>query len=135
MTGIPVDNECVSSFTSMKMQRTNKFITFKIADDQSAIVTDVMGGPDATHEDFINALPMNEARYAVYHLNYETKDGLPASKHIFIIWTGPSTKLRNRVIYTASKEAIKNAIEIEREIQATDIDAIQYESIVATIRR
>ena len=54
--------------------------------DGPLIVTDTLGSPDATFEDFIANLPPNECRYAIYDMHFTTNDGRPGKKLVHVTW-------------------------------------------------
>ena len=86
-TGVKVADEVQGQFNEMKLGRIDtRFILYKIADGK--IITDVVGGAKATttFDDFTAALPPTEGRYGVFDCDYETNDGRPGNKLVFISW-------------------------------------------------
>jgi len=79
-----VDDECKLKFQELKAKRSYRFITFKIEDQQ--VVVDKLGSPNDSYEDFANALPSNECRYAVFDFDFTTDENCQKSKIFFIAW-------------------------------------------------
>jgi cofilin len=84
-TGVKIDDAIIGEFNDFKLKKvSSKFIVYKI--EGSKIVTDVVGPAEATFEDFFNALPPNDGRYAVYDYDFTTPDGRPGNKLVFVSW-------------------------------------------------
>lgn len=68
----------------MKLKRINpKFIVYHIVD--GLIETEQMSeSPD--FEDFLNTLPPNDCRYAIYDMDFTTTDGRPGNKLVMVAW-------------------------------------------------
>lgn len=41
---------------------------------------------DGTWDDFVNSLPPNECRYAVYDMDFTTNDGRSGNKIVMVAW-------------------------------------------------
>ena len=85
-TGIVCSDDVINQFNEFKLKKLTgvKFITYKI--DGANIVTDTVAEVDATFDSFISLLPENDCRYAVYDMSFETSDGRPGNKLVFIAW-------------------------------------------------
>lgn len=81
-----VNDECKLKFMELKAKRNHRFIVFKIEEKQQQVMVEKIGNPDETYEDFANALPANECRYAVYDYDFTTKDNCQKSKIFFFAW-------------------------------------------------
>ena len=55
-------------------------------------------------------LPDNNYRYAVINIEFETDEGRPTSKLVFISWNTDTASVRSKMLYSGSKEAIKAAL-------------------------
>ena len=55
-------------------------------------------------------LPDNNYRYAVINIEFDTDEGRPTSKLVFISWNPDTASVRPKMIDSGSKEAIKAAL-------------------------
>ena len=85
-SGVKVADDISHEFNEMKLNRIkHKFIIYKIEND-TKIVTDSVGPADCTFAEFTSHLPANDCRYCIYDCQYETKDGRPNNRLVFIAW-------------------------------------------------
>ncbi|CAG8595047.1 8431_t:CDS:2, partial [Paraglomus brasilianum] len=127
-SGVSVDSECLNIFQELKLKKKYKYVMFKISDDLSTIVFD-KSAETASYDDFVAALPANEPRYAIYDFDYETADG-PRNKLVFYSWTPESSKVRSKMLYASSKEALRRElVGIGTEVQATDFSEVSVEVV------
>ncbi len=73
----------MSQFNSFKLKKepyNHRFYVYKISDDATQIVIDCHGEKSCTYDHFVAKLPPNECRYAIFDLDYKTKDGRPGNK-------------------------------------------------------
>eukprot|EP01084_Bolivina_argentea_P063261 115559_1 len=138
-TGVTVDDEVVSQFNSFKLKKepyNHRFYVYKISDDATQIVIDCHGEKSCTYDNFVEKLPANECRYAIFDLDYTTKDGRPGNKIVFITWTPDTAKVRNKMMYAGSKESIKTAlVGVQVHLQATDQSELERNHVIATLER
>eukprot|EP00922_Rhytidocystis_sp_ex-Travisia-forbesii_P040090 GHVS01059622.1.p2 GENE.GHVS01059622.1~~GHVS01059622.1.p2 ORF type:complete len:121 (+),score=26.30 GHVS01059622.1:279-641(+) len=93
-SGMGLDDAVVDDFTKMKLKKTSKIMTFKIVDTKIKIDEVCPTGDIAKLK---SVLPDKECRYAVYD----------ADKKIhFIMWTPEGATVKDKMIYSSSKEAI-----------------------------
>lgn len=109
------------------------FMTFKIKDKKSIII-DQTGSKDKTYEDFCECLPENEGRYGLIDVAFESDDGRPTSKLVFISWNPDSSPIRSKMLYSGSKEAIKSTLSgVGIHINATDFSELDYDTAVLPV--
>jgi len=133
VTGISVSDEVIAEFEDFKLRKTAKFITYKI--ESNVIVTDCKGDSDR-FEDFLNCLPPNEARYAVYDLDYTTSDGRASNKLVLVAWSPDSGSVKNKMVYAGSKDALIRALNgISIKITATDLGEISLNILIDACRK
>ncbi|QDZ25306.1 actin-depolymerizing factor [Chloropicon primus] len=122
--GTPVDDACVLKFKDLKSKRKYKYVTYKI--DNDCIVVANEGAPNAGFDEFTEALPENDPRYAVFDFEWETKDGCKKSKIVFVTWVPDTAKIRNKMLYASSKDKFKRELDgIQVEIQGTDFSEVE----------
>lgn len=84
----------------------------------------------STYEEFIGQLKPNEPRYAIYDLNYTLDDGGERSKLVFIAFIPDGAPIKQKMLYASSKADLKKKLNgIHVEIQATDFDEVDYETV------
>ncbi|CAB1103242.1 unnamed protein product [Ectocarpus sp. CCAP 1310/34] len=137
-TGVTVNDEAVEMFNAFKLHRAphdNRYFIYKIEND-AEIVVDTFGDKTKTYEDFTACLPPNECRYGVFDLDFTTRDGREANKLIFISWSPDTAKIKNKMVYAASKEAIKSALMgIGIHLQATDQGELELDYIKSQVQK
>ena len=84
-SGIDPTSECFTVFTDLKIKKNLKFIIYRINDTFDKIVVDKTSD-SSNYDDFINALPETECRYAVYDFEYDSEEGGKRNKLVFISW-------------------------------------------------
>ena len=127
-----------STFQQFKLQQGEKlrFYTYKI-ENKKTIVIDKKGARDASYEDFVAEMPEDDCRYGVIDLDFKTVDDRPTSKLVFITWNPDTASIRNKMLYSGSKEALKTALNgVGIHINATDHAELDLEaSILPTCRK
>ena len=86
-TGVEAADEVGSSFNQFKLQRAPydlRYIIYVIKDGK--IVIEKQGAREKTWDDFTGDLPDDDCRYAVIDVEFETDDGRPTSKIVFLSW-------------------------------------------------
>jgi len=132
-TGVVVSEDIGPLYNDFKIKKKQRFYTYLI-EDKKLIKIDKIGQRDATYQDFCDALPENEPRYGLIELEFTTKDGRPTSKLVFVSWNPDSGSIRNKMIYSASKESIKSALSgVGIHINATDRAELDLEDSVLPI--
>lgn len=140
-SGVSLRPECVNSFNELKLGKELKYIIYKLSDDNKEIVVEETSN-EKDWEVFRKALLSaktkdkrgNEGagpRYAVYDFNYEAASGEgQRNKITFIAWSPDGAGVQSKMIYAASKEALKRALNgIAVEVQANDEDEIEYDEV------
>ena len=83
-TGVSVSDAVISQFNDMKLGRVQcKYIIYKI--DNGMIVTEKVG-TEGSFDTFVDELPADDCRYAIYDMNFTTTDGRPGNKLVSIAW-------------------------------------------------
>jgi cofilin len=78
-----VSDKCIPTYKDLK-NRKLKYIVYTINNTNTEIIVEkTSNSPD--YEQFLNALPKDECRWAVYDLEFE-KDGAKRNKICFFSW-------------------------------------------------
>jgi cofilin len=104
------------------------------------IIPDQCAAVGTTFQDFVDALPENDCRYAVYDFEYTNADGCIFKKIIFVMWSPDNAATKSKMMYASSKDFLKNLLPgIAVEQQATEKGEVDEEDmrlrIQATITR
>ncbi|KAH8855283.1 Cofilin-1 [Schistosoma japonicum] len=82
-------------------------------------------------QDLITAMNAGEGRYAVY--DYELKEKV--NSIVFILWVPSSLDVKVRMIYAASKSALKaKLVGVKYEVEANDLEEITEEELFKKVR-
>lgn len=129
MTGITVPDEIIAEYNDFKLKRTSfKFILYKI--DGAQIVVDQRLEEDQSFEDMVGNLT-DEPRFILADFPYQTTDGRDADKIVFITWIPDTAKVREKMKYSGTKEALKSAfVGISVNVNATALDELTTEIVV-----
>ncbi|KAF9946971.1 cofilin, partial [Mortierella alpina] len=129
-SGIAVDSECLEAFQSLKIGKKFKYIIYKLSDDKKSIGVEKTS-ETSTYEEFVGALPEDDCRYAVYDFDFTLADGGPRNKIVFITWSPDSAKIKSKMIYASSKDALRRGLNgVAFDIQGTDFDEIAYDTVL-----
>ena len=141
-SGVVAKEECISIYNDLKLSRKFRFIIYCISEDGSSVTVE-KASPPSDHpssrqafDAFVKSLPSNDCRYSVFDFEYEKNGGEGIrNKIIFVAWSPDSAKVKNKMLYASSKDALRKRLEgIATEIQATDSDEIKYESVLEKIK-
>ncbi|KAL2149483.1 hypothetical protein VTH82DRAFT_8134 [Thermothelomyces myriococcoides] len=147
-SGATVNEECITTYNDLKLNKKYKYIIFKLSDDNTQIVVESTSEDGSEYEDFrnklINATSKSKTgavgkgpRYAVYDVQYELSSGEGTRNKItFIAWSPDDAGILAKMVYASSKEALKRALPgIAVEVQANDVDDIEWETLVKTVSK
>ena len=132
-----VEDEIGEKFQDFKLQKSPiRYYVYKI-ENKKTIVIASSGERSATYADFVKDLPENEPRYGLIDLDFETKDGRPTSKLVFISWVPDTASVREKMLYSSSKESIKAALNgVGIHINATDSAELDLDdSILPVVKK
>ncbi|KAF9575939.1 cofilin [Mortierella alpina] len=133
-SGIAVDGECVEAFQTLKLNKSLKYIIYKLSDDNKSIVVHKKAAT-GDYDAFLADLPADECRYAVYDFDFSTPDG-DRNKIVFYAWSPDSSKVKPKMIYASSKDALRKQLNgVAVEIQGTDFDEVSHDTVLEKIGR
>eukprot|EP01134_Creolimax_fragrantissima_P003337 CFRG3337T1 len=135
-SGVAVSDQVVQIYDSIKLGHKHKYFIMKISDDNSQIEVVKTAEPTATYDDFLEELPSDDCRYAVYDFDYTSKDGGQRNKLVFFVWAPDTAKIKKKMLIASSKDSVrKKLVGISTEIQATDADETEYEEVLSKVSR
>ncbi|KAH8855282.1 Cofilin [Schistosoma japonicum] len=133
-TGIKCDKSCYEAYEDLKLLKKYRYILFHIYNNQEIKVLH-RAAREANYDDFmqdlITAMNAGEGRYAVY--DYELKEKV--NSIVFILWVPSSLDVKVRMIYAASKSALKaKLVGVKYEVEANDLEEITEEELFKKVR-
>ncbi|XP_076877386.1 cofilin-1 isoform X2 [Brachyhypopomus gauderio] len=139
-SGVTVEDNVLTVFNEMKVRKVQaseeerakrkKAVLFCLSEDKKHIVVEegreILQGEDGDPFcKFVNMLPPNDCRYALYDATYETKE-TKKEDLVFIFWAPESAPLKSKMIYASSKDAIKKKLTgIKHEWQVNGLEEIK----------
>ncbi|EFP86420.2 cofilin [Puccinia graminis f. sp. tritici] len=130
-SGVTVHPQCMHDFIDLKLKKKSKYIIYAISDDSKEIVVEKVSEAQS-YDDFLEDLPSGSCRYAVYDFEYcaEETEG-KRNKLCFFTWSPDDAKIKNKMVYAASKRALREAlVGIALEIQGTDASEVAYQTVL-----
>ncbi|KAL2116828.1 hypothetical protein VTJ04DRAFT_8996 [Mycothermus thermophilus] len=147
-SGATVNQECVTAYNDLKLNKRYKYVIFKLSDDNKEIVVESTSEDGPEYENFreklLNAQSKTKTgalskgpRYAVYDVQYDLASGEGTRNKItFIAWSPDDAGILAKMVYASSKEALKRALPgLAAEVQANDADDIEWEQLVKTVSK
>lgn len=134
-SGVAVNDACLEIFQELKLRHKYKYIIFKLSDDNKEIVVE-NSAESADYSDFLGQLPESEPRYAIYDFEYEKPGEGLRSKIVFYAWTPDTSKVRAKMLYASSKDALRRKlVGIAIEVQGTDLSEVDEEAVLEKAQR
>ncbi|KAF8923552.1 cofilin, partial [Dissophora ornata] len=133
-SGVQADPECLTAFQELKLGKKLRYIVYKLSDDHKSIVVEKQA-VTATYAEFLEHLPDDDCRWAVYDFDYKIADG-ERNKIVFYTWAPDNAKIKAKMLYSSSKDALRRSLNgVGVEIQGTDSDEVDYETVLEKVLR
>ena len=131
---VAVADESLTAFNELKLGKKYKFILYGLNDDKTQIVVKETS-TDPSYDAFLDKLPENDCLYAVYDFEYQISESEgKRSKIVFITWSPDTAPIRSKMVYAASKDALRRALNgVYTDVQGTDFSEVSYEDILSKI--
>ncbi|EAL65760.1 hypothetical protein DDB_G0283367 [Dictyostelium discoideum AX4] len=115
-----INDEVITKYNELILGHISKGIIIKFSDDFKEVVfEDSFNGE--SFEDYINKFPQDDCRYGVYDFSYMDNKENKKNKIFFISWCPVETKIKNKIVHTATEQSIyKKLVGIDAIIKATD---------------
>ncbi|KAI1317595.1 cofilin [Mortierella claussenii] len=133
-SGVTADQTCLEAFQELKLRKKLKYIIYKLSDNNSEIVVEEKA-ETATYDEFLEKLPKDDCRWAVYDFDFSTPDG-ERNKIVFYSWSPDDAKIKSKMLYSSSKDALRKTLNgVAFEVQGTDRDEVEYETVLEKVQR
>eukprot|EP00914_Ancora_sagittata_P010460 GHVO01020169.1.p1 GENE.GHVO01020169.1~~GHVO01020169.1.p1 ORF type:complete len:148 (+),score=20.83 GHVO01020169.1:95-538(+) len=139
-SGVSVNPECVELFNDIKLRHNYRYIVYALTDDLRQIrvlkTAPVTGTYDEFVEDLKEAEDKRECRYGVFDAEYELANGEKRSKLVFFLWSPDSSKIKQKMVYTSSKDALRKAlVGVGKDLQANDHGDLAWSNVLEICMR
>lgn len=137
LSGVTATDEVVDSFLDLKLGKTGlKYVIYKLNDKKTEFIVDI-ASKDTDYDSFLENLPENDCRYAVYDFDYEVAPGEgKRNKIIFFAWSPDSAPVRSKMVYASSREGLRRSFTgIASEVQGTDFSEVSHDSVLERVTR
>jgi cofilin len=133
-SGVSVQDEVVNQFNNIKLKHKYRYIQLKLTDDWKEIEVEKTV-ETSTYPEFIEQLPKGDCRYAVYDFQFDVGDAGQREQLIFIVWCPEESKVKTKMLYAASKDALrKKLVGINHEVQATESSELAERDIIEKLK-
>lgn len=140
-SGVAVNDECKTAFQDIKLGHKHRYVIYNLTDDLKQIKVEKLAEPSATYDDFLadmkKAEENDQCRFAVFDAEFNSKDGVLRNKIVFFMWSPERAKIKQKMVYASSKDALKKALGegIAREIQANDHGDLTWNNVLEVIMK
>lgn len=120
----------------LKLRKKYRYVIYKLNDDNTSIVIEKKVESCDNYENFLGELPEDDCRYVVYDFEFEKSPGEGMRNKIcFIVWVPDTSKVRQKMLYASSKDAIRKKLAgVATEIQATDMSEVSNEAVLEKVK-
>jgi len=134
-SGVTVQDAVVSEFNNIKIGHKYQYVQMKLTNDWKEIeVEKTVDSGAETFSGFVGNLPPNDCRYIVYDFHFDTGKAGHREQLIFILWCPETSTVKTKMLYAASKDALKKKlVGINHEIQATDVSELNEKEVTEKI--
>jgi len=127
-SGVAVNEDCFKAYQELKLGKKLKYVVYKLSSDNKEIVVETRS-ESTDYDQFLETLPENDCRWAVYDFEYDSGEG-PRSKLLFYAWSPDTCKIKPKMLYASSKEALKKSLPgLGGEIQGTEYTEVAFETV------
>ncbi|PKA57020.1 Actin-depolymerizing factor 11 [Apostasia shenzhenica] len=127
-SGMGVAEICKDTFLELQRKRAHRYVIFKIDEKRKEVVVEKTGSTAESYDDFMDSLPDNDCRYAIYDFDFVTQENCQKSKIFFVAWSPSMSRIRAKMLYATSKDRFRHELDgVHYEIQATDPSELDIE--------
>ncbi|WP_084529409.1 actin-binding ADF family protein [Nocardia crassostreae] len=132
-SGVAVSDACLEAFNKLKLEQAYRYIIFNVNVPNKEIVVEKTS-TDSDYELFLNDLPKDECRYAVYDFEYQ-QDG-KRNKILFYFWAPDAAAIKTKMIYSGSTSDLRQRFTgVAEDLHGTDYDEVSCEVVLDRVTR
>lgn len=133
-SGVSIQDNVVEEFNVIKLKHKYQFIQMKLTDDLTSIEIEKTV-ESCSYEDFLDQLPVKDCRYVVYDFHFDVGNAGSRDQLIFIVWCPETSSIKTKMLYAASKDALrKKLVGINHEFQATERADLNEKDVIDKLR-
>ena len=120
-SGTTVHADIAAAFSEINARKA-RFLVARITEDATQIVLEHKGERAATFDDFCAAIPVDQPRYGVFDLEFQSDDGRQINKMCFVTYVPDTCKsIAVKFPYANCKDTMKSKCSpVAKEIQVND---------------
>ncbi|KAG5490506.1 hypothetical protein JKF63_00626 [Porcisia hertigi] len=132
MSGVTLKDEVRTAIDNLRLKKT-RYVMMVIGEDGKQIEVMEIGKRNVTYADFKDRLSSSKPCYVAFDFEHEGAD-LGREKLILIQWIPDGSKPREKMLYSASRDALSSVSEGYLPIQANDVSALDVDEIVRKVK-
>lgn len=140
-SGIAIHDKCVEAYNALS-KREYSTIVLKINDEMTEVSVEKTvpalapnDDPEALWKTVVSGLPENGCRYVITDFSWKETPTVTKSKIIMVLWSADLSPTRHKMIYASSKEGVASKMAVQKSIQATELDEIDYATLKSTVTK
>jgi len=141
-SGVKVSEEVKIKYEDIKKKKTYRYLVFHIKDEK-IISVEKVGDREANYNDFLHDVTgagPEDCRYGVYDFEYThqhqgTSESIKKEKLFLMSWCPDSAKIKKKMLYSSSFDALKKCLVVPKYIQATDESEASAECVEEQLRK
>jgi cofilin len=133
-SGIAVGDKCIAAYNALN-KRASSIVVMKMNAEMTSVEVEktipAIAGSNFESEwkSFYKTLPENDCRYVIVDFQWNDTPTVTKSKVIAILFSGDYSPVRSKMVYASSFTPILNSMPVQRSIQASDYDDLEYKAV------
>ena len=138
-SNVKCHQEVLESFEKLHDKRQYRYIIYRLRPGAKSMTInlDKTGDRDSTFSNFVQDLPKDEPRFAVYDCSYITSDWEKRDRILFVFWSPfKESRVTAKTLYSSSKHMILSTlrkVQLLSQIEITDradlVESILLEAV------
>ncbi|CAJ1030678.1 putative Cofilin/tropomyosin-type actin-binding protein [Leishmania utingensis] len=132
MSGVTLDEKVHTAINDLRMKKC-RYVMMAIGTDGKQIEVTEIGDRSVTYNAFKDKFPADNPCYVAFDFEY-ADTGSNRDKLILIQWIPDTAKPREKMMYSASRDALSAVSEGYLPIQANDASELMAEEIIRKVK-
>jgi len=129
MASVEIGEEVGERFVELKERQDYRYIILRISDDFNSILVEKTAPRCSSYQDFVNDLPKDDCRWAVFDYETPTDNGIKNNLCLWV-WAPDIAKIKSKMIYCCAKDSLKKQLKgIHAEFGASDRSELDEELV------